>query len=90
MENVLQGGVGRRLIFVRFAIGVMESYSTSSSLAVVHPLPLSYYIKKRIASRSTLWRWSQEGLKILKVGGRSYLSPSELTRFMEEKHQIVH
>ena len=49
----------------------------------IHPLPLSYYIQKSIASRATLWRWGKQGLRILRVGGRSYIHPSDLTAFME-------
>ena len=67
----------------------MKIDNTTPSPGAFHPLPLSYYIKQRIASRSTLWRWSQEGLRILRVGGRTYLSPSELTRFMLEKDGLT-
>ena len=48
----------------------------------VHPLPLSYYIQNGIASRATLWRWGKQGLRILRVGGRSYIPPADLTAFM--------
>ena len=65
----------------------MNNHNTTSSSGTVHPLPLSYYVNQNIASRSTLWRWGQKGLKILKVGGRAYLSPIELTRFMEAEHE---
>ena len=51
----------------------------------VHPLPLSYYINNGIASRATLWRWGKQGLRILRVGGRSYIHPSDLTAFMERE-----
>ncbi len=51
----------------------------------VHPLPLSYYIQNGIASRATLWRWGKQGLRILRVGGRSYIHPSDLTAFMERE-----
>ena len=65
----------------------MEDHHITSSTGTVHPLPISYYVKQSIASRSTLWRWRQEGLRILKVGGRAYISPTELVRFMEKKHE---
>jgi hypothetical protein len=68
-------------------IGNMKNHDTTPSSGNVHPLPLSYYIKQNIASRTTLWRWHQQGLKILRVVGRSYLCPKELTRFMESKHE---
>ena len=51
----------------------------------VHPLPLSYFIQNGIASRATLWRWGKQGLRILRVGGRSYIHPSDLTAFMERE-----
>ena len=51
----------------------------------IHPLPLSYYIQKSIASRATLWRWGKQGLRILRVGGRSYIHPADLTAFMERE-----
>jgi len=80
--------VGKQTISVPFQlIGNMNNHDIIPSSGNAHPLPLSYYVGLNIASRSTLWRWSQEGLKILKVGGRSYLSAAELTRFMEEKHE---
>ena len=51
----------------------------------VHPLPLNYYIQNGIASRATLWRWGKQGLRILRVGGRSYIHPADLTAFMERE-----
>jgi hypothetical protein len=51
----------------------------------VHPLPLSYFINLGIASRATLWRWGKRGLRILRVGGRSYIHPADLTAFMERE-----
>ena len=51
----------------------------------VHLMPLSYYINNGIASRATLWRWGKQGLRILRVGGRSYIHPADLTAFMERE-----
>ena len=51
----------------------------------IHPLPRSYYIQNGIASRATLWRWGKQGLRILRVGGRSYIHPADLTAFMERE-----
>ena len=48
----------------------------------MHPLPLSYYIQNGIALRATLWRWGKQGLRILRVGGRSYIYAADLTAFM--------
>ena len=67
----------------------MTTHANEPSRGNAHPLPLSYYIAQNIASRSTLWRWSREGLKLLRVGGRTYLAADELTRFMEAKHKAA-
>jgi len=57
----------------------------SGAAGGLHPLPLSYYIRNGIASRATLWRWGKQGLRILRVGGRSYIHPADLTAFMERE-----
>jgi len=63
---------------------VVDSYKLGAA-AGVHPLPLSYYVENGIASRATLWRWGKQGLRILRVGGRSYIHPADLTAFMERE-----
>ena len=60
---------------------IVDSFQLGAAEGV-HPLPLSYYIQNGIASRATLWRWGKLGLRILRVGGRSYIHPADLTAFM--------
>lgn len=48
------------------------------------PMPYDYYIRLGIASRATLHRWGLEGLQIMRKGGRSYITTSEITRFITE------
>ena len=46
------------------------------------PLPIDFYVGLNIASRSTLWRWQQDGLKVLKEGNRIYVVPADLRTFL--------
>ena len=46
------------------------------------PLPISFYTGLDIASRSTLWRWQQAGLTVLKEGNRIYVVPADLRAFL--------
>ena len=46
------------------------------------PLPIDFYAGLNIASRSTLWRWQQDGLKVLKEGNRIYVVPADLRAFL--------
>lgn len=50
------------------------------------PLPEDHFRRLGIASRPTFYRWEQEGLDVLRVGGRRFIYPSELRRFMEQKN----
>ena len=47
------------------------------------PLPVSFYTGLDIASRSTLWRWQQAGLTVLKVGNRVYVTPEDMKAFLQ-------
>ena len=67
---------------------VVDSFKLGRVVGV-HPLPLSYYVENGIASRATLWRWGKQGLRILRVGHRSYIHPSDLTSFMEREASCV-
>jgi len=49
------------------------------------PLPEDYYRRLGIASRPTFYRWGKAGLRVLHVGGRRYIYPSDLREFMETK-----
>jgi hypothetical protein len=49
------------------------------------PLPIDFYVNRlELASRTTLWRWTKEGLRTHRIGGRVYISQAELQRFMNE------
>ncbi len=48
------------------------------------PLPINFYTDTlKIASRTTLWQWGKEGLRMTRVGGRVFLA--DLQRFMNER-----
>jgi hypothetical protein len=47
------------------------------------PLPISFYTGLDIASRSTLWRWQQAGLTVLKEGNRVYVTPEDMKAFLQ-------
>ena len=50
------------------------------------PLPINFYTDTlKIASRTTLWQWGKEGLRMTRVGGRVFLSQADLQRFMNER-----
>jgi len=51
------------------------------------PLPIDFYTGLNIASRSTLWRWQQAGLKVLKEGNRIYVVPADLRAFLARNDQ---
>jgi len=37
-----------------------------------------------IGSRTTFYRWEKLGLRVIRVGSRRFVRPSDLNRFMEE------
>jgi len=51
------------------------------------PLPISFYTEQDIASRSTLWRWQQAGLKVFKEGNRVYVTPEDLKVFLQRSSE---
>lgn len=50
------------------------------------PLPAEYYQRRQGVSRTTLWRWERNGLRILHVGGKRFIRPSDWTNFIESRH----
>lgn len=50
------------------------------------PLPAAYYERRQNLSRTTLWRWEQLGLRILHVGGKRFIRPSDFAAFLETVH----
>lgn len=54
------------------------------------PLPESHFREMGIASRATFYRWQKAGLRVLHVGGRRFIYPSELRRFLEEQNAAYH
>lgn len=46
------------------------------------PMPLGFFTDHNIASRTTIWRWEKEGLRVIRKGGRSYVIPEELRDFL--------
>lgn len=58
---------------------------TKTSAGGEVPLPESHFRSLGIASRTTFFRWEKLGLRILKVGGRRFIRPSELNRFMDNE-----
>ena len=49
------------------------------------PLPVAHYQRKHGVSRTTLWRWEGLGLRILRVGGKRFIRPSDWTTFIESQ-----
>ena len=48
------------------------------------PMPLAYYYETLgLTSRSNLWRWTKQGLRQIRVGGRVYITQADLQRFMK-------
>ena len=50
------------------------------------PLPISHYIRSKIASRTQFWRYEKMGLRILHVGGKRFLRPNDFNRFVQSQH----
>lgn len=60
--------------------GTKPRYETSEI-----PLPEEHFRELGVASRATFFRWRHRrgGLPFLRVGGRIFIKPSELTKFLE-------
>lgn len=50
------------------------------------PLPEDHFRRLGIASRPTFFRWEKQGLRVLRVGGRRFIYPSDLRSFMEMRN----
>ena len=51
------------------------------------PMPLSFYVNLKIASRTLLWRWEKDGLRVLRKGGRTYITPDDLSAFLSGNNE---
>lgn len=49
------------------------------------PLPEANFRAQGIGSRATFYRWEKLGLRVLHVGGRRFIRPSELAVFLERQ-----
>ncbi len=50
------------------------------------PLPVSLWQRTQGVSRTTLWRLEKQGLRILHVGGKRFIRPSDWNAFLENQH----
>jgi len=53
------------------------------------PLPVAFWQKTSGVSRTSLWRWEREGLRILHAGGKRFIRPSDWAAFIEQQHRKV-
>ena len=53
------------------------------------PVPLSRYINEGYGSRTQFWRWQKLGLKVLRVGGKRFIRPSDLAAFLAEQDKAA-
>lgn len=51
------------------------------------PMPEAHFRSLGIGSRATFFRWGKLGLKVLKIGGRRFIRPSDLAQFLEAHSQ---
>lgn len=49
------------------------------------PLPVSLWQRTQGVSRTTLWRLEKQGLRILHVGGKRFIRPSDWVAFLEQQ-----
>lgn len=50
------------------------------------PLPVEHWMRTHNTSRTTIWRWEAQGLRILHVGGKRFIRPSDWNAFLEGQH----
>lgn len=50
------------------------------------PLPVEHWMRTTNTSRTTIWRWETQGLRILHVGGKRFVRPSDWNAFLETQH----
>ena len=66
---------------------LMEQEKSVEVVSVVRselPLPEKHFREMGIGSRATFWRGARAGLRVLHVGGRRFIRPSELEAFIEK------
>ena len=56
---------------------------TPTPLIPETPLPVPFYLGKYNVSRTTLWRWTKRGLRVMQVGQKQFVFESEFLRFLE-------
>jgi len=56
---------------------------TQNSFDPNTPLPAQFYLRKYNVSRTTWWRWTKRGLRVLQVGQKQFVTESEFLRFLE-------
>lgn len=54
------------------------------------PLPIDFFVNRlELASRTTIWRWTKEGLRTHRIGGRVYVSQADMQQFMADYSEEV-
>ena len=49
------------------------------------PLPVAHWQRTQNISRTTMWRLEKRGLRILHVGGKRFIRPSDWAKFLEDE-----
>ena len=51
-------------------------------------MPIDFYINDlNLTSRTTMWRWTRQGLRTTRVGGRVYVSQGDMQDFMANQDE---
>lgn len=53
------------------------------------PMPLDFFLRRYGISRTTAWRWEKMRLRILHVGGKRFIRPSDWAAFIEQQNSKV-